>query len=167
MLARAHLIWHFFLLSLFSLFSEEWVSSSPLNCLPPPHSCLLQRWVQNQPSTRRSSYPTMRRCLLLCKWSGGPRRRSPSWPPVVRETTWPSSASQVRTRNSLLSSLLFWFVCFCLCIACVCVCVYGLCSGSTNHNMSSLILPLMFTLMSMFTFPLPIEWQLNQFAVGL
>lgn len=119
------------------LFREDWISSTfHFDSLPPVHSCLLQRWVPSQLSTRRCSYPTMRRCLLLCRWSGGPRRRSLSWPLAVRETTWPSSASQVGEQISSLHTLH--------------------CCDPT-FTMSPLILLLMFTLMSMFTFPLPIE----------
>lgn len=86
--------------SLLSLFSSVKSGSRALhlNCLPAVHSCQPKTWVPRQPSTRKSSYPMMRRCLLPCRWSGGPRRRSPSWPLVVRETTWPSSASQVRAQ---------------------------------------------------------------------
>lgn len=90
---------HFFFNSFLNLFSS--VTSGPclqLNCLPAVHYCLPKSWVPRQPSTKRSSYPMMRRCLLLCRWSVGPRRRSPFWPPVARAITWRSSASQVRAQ---------------------------------------------------------------------
>lgn len=90
------------------LFSS--VTSGPcllLNWLPAVHCRLPESWAPRQPSTKRSSYPTMRRCLLPCRWSVGPRRRSPFWPPVVRAITWRSSASQVSAQILISASFFF------------------------------------------------------------
>lgn len=100
--------------------------------LPADHLGPESTWVPSQPSARRCSYPTMRRCWPLCKWRGGRKRRYPSWQLVVKETTWPLSASQVSGLMKLFSSLT-----------------------------SSLIFSPRLTLMSMLAFKLPITWKAN------
>lgn len=100
--------------------------------LPADHLGPESTWIPNQPSARRCSYPTMRRCWPLCKWRGGQKRRYPFWQLVVKETTWPLSASQVSGVMKLFSSLT-----------------------------SSLIFSPRLTLMSMLAFKLPIMWKAN------
>ncbi len=84
-----------------------------------------------------------------------------------------------RTNENIFSSLLFssllfssdLLVCVCKAFLCssiwMCTCVG--CDWKSHFNTSPLIVPLMFTLMSMFTFPLPIGWQsksINCWASG-
>lgn len=109
------------------------------SCLPADHLGPDSTWVPRQPSARRCSFPTTRRCWPPCRWRGGQKRRSPFWQLVVKETTWPLSASQVSRIMELFPSLLSFSV-------------------FQRH-----------TLMSPLAFKLPITWDANwiyRWAVG-